>query len=76
MLPTLEAVLGADVVDVVDVVGDGPITICEILVVARTTDVDGTVNVPVPVPALVLIVIDGTPAIPEHAVSNARNENA
>jgi hypothetical protein len=74
VLPRLEAVLGADVVD------DGPMTICEMgtVVVAETGDVAESVavfGVLWGVPALVLIVTDGRPA-DEHVVSNAGNENA
>lgn len=75
VLPTLEAVVGADVVD------DGPMTICGTVVVG-TTDVDGAFEpgsvavFGVPVPALVLIVTDGIPGTDEHTASNANNENA
>lgn len=76
MLPTLKAVVGADV---------GPMTICE-TVVGETIGVDGTIGVDrtvpgsvavfgVPaVPALAPIVTVGTPATDEHTASYARNE--
>jgi hypothetical protein len=79
VLPTLEAMLGADVAD------DGPMTTCG-TVVTGTIVVDGTIAVDGPivvvgpplwdVPGLVLIVIDGTPTTVEHKSSNARHEDA
>ena len=72
VLPALEAVLGADVVD------DGPTTIfetddvAETCFVAETTAVDVAVfRVLWGVPALVLIVIEAD----GHVVSYAKNEN-
>ena len=77
VLPTLKAVLGADVVD------DGPMTLCELefgtAVVAETGVVDGSAavfGVLWSVPLLVLItgiVIDGTLS-ERHVDSNARKE--
>ena len=75
--PTLEIPVGADVVD------DGPMTTCEMVVTGAIVDgtfaVDGTTAVGVlwdDVPGVVLIVTDGTPATVEHKFSKARNENA
>ena len=73
VLPTLKAVLGADVVD------DDPMTLCELelgtAVVAETGVVDGVAVFGVlwGAPPLVLIVIDGRPA-EGHVDSNARKE--